>query len=287
MVKLAKEYTMQNYNPVTQDLPNDTSYPASMVPVYFTSKGSKLLGTMFIATGEGPHPAIILMHGFPGNEVNYDLAHSFRRQGFNVLVFHYRGCWGSEGEYSWKNMTEDVNPAIEFVKSDFAKTDLRCDADKIILAGYSMGGFAALYNSIFHDEIKNVISIAGFNSGAFGQFLDGNKMIFDYSVQKMLPAIPFVKNDKAENLLNELIENKKEWNLINHAEKLSAKNLLMIAAKHDTTAPLEIHHNPLTDKLKSVNAKMENYLMETGHSFSDKRIELAEIISRWLSKIEL
>lgn len=287
---------MNDFDPVVQDKPGDPKFPASMSPVLFESGGSKLFGTMFIASGEGSHPVILLLHGFPGNEVNFDLAHFLRRQGFCVLVFHYRGCWGSEGNYSWKNITEDVEAAVNFLKSDFVTEKFRVDKNKIILAGHSMGGFAALYNSIFHDEIKNVISLAGFNSGAFGEILAVNKMIYDYSVQTIQPAIEFVKSISAEKLMDEYIEHKDEWNFLNYIEKLSRKNLLLIGAKYDMIAPLDIHHNPLVEKIsaysKNENSKnnitkgmVESHILESGHSFSDKRIELAKIISKWLTKI--
>lgn len=278
---------MDSLKYVTQDAPSDPQNPASMAPVIFESGGSKILGTMFIASGAELHPVIILLHGFPGNEVNYDLAHAFKRQGFNVLVFHYRGCWGSEGNYSWQNLIEDTGEAINFVKSDYACEKFRIDKNKIILIGHSMGGFAALYNSILHDEIKNVVSIAGFNSGAFGEILAANKMIYDYSVQTIQPAVPFVKVESAEKLMDEYIANKTEWNLLNHIDKLSQKNILMVASKYDTIAPIDIHHNPLADKLRSKmengRRKMEEHILETGHSFSDKRIELAKIITGWLN----
>lgn len=278
---------MQTFDPVTQDLPNDPNYPASMAPVMFESSGCKLFGTMFIASGEEKHPIIILLHGFPGNEVNYDLAHVFRRQGFNVLVFHYRGCWGSEGNYSWKFLVEDTEAAINFVKSDYACETYRIDRNRILLIGHSMGGFSALYNSIFHDEIRNVASIAGFNSGGFGEILAGNKMIYDYSVQTIEIASTFVKNASAQFLINELIENKKEWNLLNYIDKLCGKNLLLIASKHDNIAPADIHHIPLVNILKKSGAEnLEDYILDTGHSFSDKRIELARIISNWINNIK-
>ena len=287
---------MNDFDPVVQDKPGDPKFPASMSPVLFESGGSKLFGTMFIASGEGPHPVILLLHGFPGNEVNFDLAHILRRQGFCVLVFHYRGCWGSGGNYSWKNLTEDVEVAVNFLKEDFTSEKFRIDKNKIVLAGHSMGGFAALYNSLFHDEIKNVFSIAGFNSGAFGEILAVNKMIYDYSVQTIQPAIEFVRNTTAEKLMDEYIEHKNEWNFLNHIEKLSLKNLLLIGAKYDMIAPLDIHHIPLVEKLSafanneilktSMQAKIvESHILESGHSFSDKRIELAKIISNWLTKI--
>ncbi len=276
---------MQNFDPVTQDPKYDASYPASMPLVLFESHGCKLLGTMFTTSGEGPHPTIILMHGFPGNEFNYDLAHVFRRQGFNVLIFHYRGCWGSEGDYSWKHLVEDADSAIDYLKTDFAREKYRVDTNKIILAGYSMGGFAALYSSLFHNEIRNVISIAGFNSGAFGEVLESSKEIFNYSAQTIEFSINFVRNTSTEKLLNEYIANKKEWNFLNHIEKLSHKNLLLIGAKYDMTAPLYIHHNPLIEKLESGNSKMESFVLVCGHSFADRRIELARIISNWLYKL--
>lgn len=279
---------MQNYDPVTHDpFHINIQYPPSMLPVVFESNGYKILGTMFIASGSGPHPTIILLHGFPGNEINFDLAHTFRRQGFNVLSFHYRGCWGSEGSYSWKFLTEDLDAAIKFIRSTESKEKYRVDSNKIILIGYSMGGFAALYYSAFHEEIKNIVSIAGFNSGAFGEILEIDKEIYEQSVQKIQNAIQFVKNTTAENLLNELITYKNEWNLLNYVSRLSLKNLLLIGAKYDTTAPIEIHHIPLMVSLNLINAEnMEEYILECGHSFLDKRIELARIISNWLSKIE-
>ncbi|MGK9369973.1 alpha/beta hydrolase family protein [Melioribacter sp. Ez-97] len=263
----------------------DPEYPSSMIPVSFESKGSRLLGTYFIAAGKGPHPLIMLLHGFPGNEVNFDLAHVFRRQGFNVLVFHYRGCWGSQGDYSWENLPDDLDAAIAFVKSNKDYAKFRTDTSKIILAGHSMGGFASLYYSVFHDEIKNVVSMAGFNAGAFGELLKINKEIFDYSADKIKDAAKIVNNTSAEKLLNELISNADKWNLLKYSSKLSQKRLLIIGAKYDATAPLEIHHLPLIASLQMAGAaELEEMTLDCGHSFADRRIELARIISNWLTK---
>jgi pimeloyl-ACP methyl ester carboxylesterase len=278
---------MQNFDPITQEVPNDSEYPAALVPATFQSNGCRILGTMFIASGKGPHPVILLLHGFPGNEINYDLAHIFRRQGFNVFVFHYRGSWGSEGNYLWKQTIEDTEGAIKFLQSDLVKENYRVDGSKIILVGYSMGGFAALYSSIFHDEIKNITFLAGFNAGLFGEIIGNNRGLFQYSAETILPSMDFVKCDSAEILLNEMVENQSEWNLINHVEKLLQKNLLIISAQNDSTAPIEIHHKPLIAALTLAGAKkVEEHVLETSHSFSDKRLEIAKIICAWLGKID-
>lgn len=272
----------QPFDPVTQDDPNSgEKSPASMAPIYFLSGGSKVLGTFFSAAGERLHPTILLLGGFPGNEVNFDIAHMLRRQGFNVLSFYVRGSWGSEGEYSWKNLVDDGAAAIKFLQSDFVKEKFFVDSRDISLVGHSMGGFSALYNSLRFDEIKNVCAIAPFNAGMFGQFLAGNYQVKLYAIQQMQQAMEFVKCDSAESLLNELIDNKKDWNLVNHLEKLAAKKILVISAKYDSVAPLELHHVPLEAKLKPVNPNSEFVILEAGHSFSDKRIQLMRLISDW------
>ena len=45
---------------------------------------------------------VILLHGFPGNERNLDLAQAIRRSGWNAVFFHYRGAWGSGGVFSFE-----------------------------------------------------------------------------------------------------------------------------------------------------------------------------------------
>ena len=66
--------------------------------VVITSAGSKLLGALYCAAGAGPHPTALVLHGIPGLEKNTDIAYALRDAGWNALVFHYRGCWGSEGD---------------------------------------------------------------------------------------------------------------------------------------------------------------------------------------------
>ncbi len=275
-----------NFNPVTQDIIGyDAEFPASMAPISFLSSGSKILGTMFIAQGKGPNPTVLLLSGFPGNELNYDIAHMLRRQGFNVMTFFYRGSWGSQGNYTWNNILEDCSAAIEFLKTQETLEKFRIDKDRISLVGYSMGGFNALYNACRFNEIKNVVSIAGSNAGAFAEIISQNKTIYDYAFATMLPSLEYVKCESPKILLDEMIENKKEWNLVNKAASLASKNVLLIGAKYDSLVPLDFNHNAMVNALQQVNANFTHTILETGHSFSDKRIELMTVISKWFYKI--
>ena len=276
-----------HFDPVTQDDPNnDGKNPGSMAPIIFNSGGSKVLGTLFLASGDGFHPTALLLGGFPGNEVNFDIAHMIRRQGYNVFTFYPRGCWGSEGYYSWINLIEDGANAFRFLQSSFVKNRFRVDPAKIILVGHSMGGFSALFNSILLGEVKNVCAIAPLNAGYFGEFLDSNLPMKSYSAEQMHPAMDFVNCNSAEELLEEFVNNRDEWNLLNHLEKLSQKNILLIGARYDSLVPLSMHHQPLQQKLHEVGSNFESHVLETGHSFSDKRIQLMRIISEWINKIE-
>ncbi|MEK6552443.1 MAG: hypothetical protein AABZ54_03215 [Bacteroidota bacterium] len=275
------------FDPVTQDSPIiDREYPATKAPVVFYNEGSKILGTIFLAAGKEPHATAILLCGFPGNESNADIAYMLRRQGFNVLTFYYRGSWGSQGIYSWKNLVNDTLAAYNFLKDKSITEQFKIDEKKIFFIGHSIGGFAALYNSIFLNDVKNICAMAPFNAGYFGKFLQVNPEIKLYSIQKMLSSMDFVNCNSPGSLLDEIIEHSDKWDLINYIDKLKEKNLLIIGAKYDITAPLEIHHNPFIDKLKTNNSKLETTVLATCHSFSDKRIQLMRLISDWTKQIK-
>ena len=94
----------------------DAAYPPEMRELSFNSGGSKLNGLIYIANGPGPHPTVILLHGYAGNERNLDLAQAMRRAGNNVLYFNYRGTWGSGGEFSISHALEDVATAVELAR---------------------------------------------------------------------------------------------------------------------------------------------------------------------------
>jgi pimeloyl-ACP methyl ester carboxylesterase len=88
-----------------------------------------------------------MLHGFPGNEKNLDLAYSIRRAGWNVLVPFYRGAWGSGGTFSVTHTLEDAQTSIDFLRDAENAKKFRIDPNHIVLVGHSMGGFVAAYAS--------------------------------------------------------------------------------------------------------------------------------------------
>lgn len=76
---------------LTSDPPRDKSAPATVQTFQLPSHGSLLNAFVYVAAGAAPHPMVILLHGFPGNERNLDLTQALRRAGDDVLFFDYRG----------------------------------------------------------------------------------------------------------------------------------------------------------------------------------------------------
>ena len=82
---------------VTSDPPADPAHPPSLAVVHVPSHGVLMNGIILEAAGAGPHPAVLLLHGLPGNEQNLDLAQAIRRDGWDVLTLPLSRLLGHPG----------------------------------------------------------------------------------------------------------------------------------------------------------------------------------------------
>ena len=135
--------------------------PAGMVELQINSAGSLLQGFMYKANGSKPHPTLLLLHGYPGNERNLDLAQAVRAHGWNVIYFNYRGSWGSQGEFSFRHCVEDVRNLITWCGQNAAR--LQIDMNNIALFGHSMGGFVCLKALAENPGIKKGFALSAWN----------------------------------------------------------------------------------------------------------------------------
>lgn len=83
--------------------------------VTFDSAGHQLVGAAYLARGSEPKPTAIILHGCPGIDHNGDLAAGLRDRGWNALIFHYQGCWGSQGSYNLATVAADVRAAVDYL----------------------------------------------------------------------------------------------------------------------------------------------------------------------------
>lgn len=270
----------------TEDGKIDLVYPANQSSFVINSNGSLINGFIEIAKGKGPHRTILLLHGIPGTEKNTDMAHVFCRAGFNVAIFSYRGSWGSKGDYSFKNCLVDVSNVIIFLQ-DHAE-EYRCRKNDIILIGYSLGGFLALYSAYLIDFITNVASISGFylnyTKNLFEKEEHHREIIYTMFTNSMNP----LNGTTPETLINEILSIN-TWNFENFFEKLRTKNLCLIAGLKDDIVPAEYYHLPLIHDLENFTPKTKIKLAQTtfhdsNHTYSDHRIKLTKYLLEWLSK---
>jgi len=269
-------------DPICQDpLSTDRDFPAASASVTIQSGGQRLLGYLLMAQGAGPHPTVLLLHGFPGYERNLDLAHVVRRAGWNAVVFHYRGCWGSQGTYAFAHVLEDVHAALARLRA--LDASYRIDAGKIALVGHSLGGWAALMAAARDNEVFNVASIAGFNLGGLARQIDNTPKGLETTVQVLEAEGLEPLSTSAQALAKELAQHGATWDLIDCATHLAKKRVLLVAASEDAVAPPHVHHHPLAAALQTHTNAFLDVLIEADHGFSAKRIALSRVLLDWLS----
>jgi uncharacterized protein len=138
---------------------------ASMQSFQIPSHGADLNAFVYVAAGRGPHPLVVLLHGFPGNERNLDLAQDIRRAGWDVLYFDYRGSWGTPGDFSFSHGMEDTAAAIQYLRSPAMARILRLDPSRIVLIGHSLGGFMAVQAAAADPAILGIALISAADLG--------------------------------------------------------------------------------------------------------------------------
>jgi len=271
------------FDPVAQDPAFDAAHPPIIWDGAFEVEGSSLNAIVYEAQGAGPHPTLLLLHGFPGNEKNLDLAQAARRAGWNVVFFHYRGSWGSGGTFSFVNVVEDVLAVVDAVSEPAFADAHRIDASRLALVGHSMGGFAALVAGAESPAVDCIASLAGANLGGFAMAAASGDQRGQMAARLDGWAGP-IRGASGDVLVAEVLENSTRFNTMMRAEELAPKRLLLIGGNLDDVTEVTLHHDPLVEALQTAGAaSLESYVFEEGdHSFSGQRIELARRLVDWL-----
>jgi uncharacterized protein len=274
-------------SPITTDPAPDKTNPAAMQSFQLPSHGALLNALVYIAPGASPHPTVILLHGFPGNERNLDLAQTLRRAGYDVLYFNYRGSWGSPGDFSLTHSIEDTQSAIAFLRDPANAKKFRADPSNIILIGHSMGGFMALQAGASDPAIKAIatISAADFETShlqsvpADQQSATIKGIAAGLAAEGMAP----LAGTTPEALAHELLVNAAKWNFVNLAPKLATRPILVITSDDGLVPSNDAFVAALR---KSGAAQAATLHMATDHAYSDHRIALQQAILDFLNHLK-
>ncbi|WP_246090933.1 alpha/beta hydrolase family protein [Nonomuraea deserti] len=267
------------------DLPTGLVPPAGTPAVTFTSGGHALLGVLHLPAGPGPHPIVVLLHGFPGNERNFDLAQALRRAGYAALVFHYRGSWGVGGSYSWGNVLEDAARVTRAVREDAVAAAHRLDPGRLALVGHSLGGFAALMTAAADPAVRAVVSVAAFDLGkaaAACRADPGARAAYTSAWDgELLP----LRDTSGAALVAEMEAAGEAWSLAGLAPRLADRPVLLIGTGRDSVTPAETHHHPLVEAYRAHPVPgLEHRLYPTDHALSDHRLTLARAVTGFLDR---
>ncbi|MBM7114438.1 alpha/beta hydrolase family protein [Archangium primigenium] len=267
------------------DPPRDTAHPARNQQLLIESHGSRMNALFFLASGAGPHPTMLLLHGLPGNERNLDLAQAVRRAGWNVLTFTYRGAWGSEGDFSIAHGLEDTAAAMAFLRSPEAIRAHGIDVNRLVIAGHSMGGYAAAHEAAAeHDSqppLAGLVLLDAWNiarSAARASTAGPNGRA--HMVANLNDFGRALHGATPESTADELLSQGPGWSLPALAPRLTRVPILSIYATHGSAT----ENKRVAEALREAGARVDTAELDSDHAFADHRIELARELVRWLER---
>ena len=274
----------QSRDPVTSDpAVRDRAHPPAMDELAFESGGSRINGFIYLAQGAEPHPTVVLLHGYPGNERNLDLAQAMRRAGMNVLFFDYRGSWGSGGEFSFANAQEDVATAVRWLRSPELVRRYHIDPARIALVGHSMGAWLALLGAAADSGVRcaGAIELGDMTRHMKAARRDSTALKEMMGYDDWLTQTGGPLHAEARALEASLDANADRWDLTTRAKELAGHTLLLLDNDHNAD------HAVLVKALGDAGAKrLTAEVWKTDHSFSDRRIALARRVVGWLDRCQ-
>lgn len=214
-------------------------------------------------------PAILMLHGHPGGTKNMDLAEHFQSSGFTVIVFSYRGIWGSHGDYCLSHNIEDTIVFAQYIREHAEAW--RVDPERLFLFGHSMGGFAALNALASGVKAKGAVLVAPCDMGY--NYLYDKAAFHDLMQCKKRGCFTLPTEDYMEK---DAEKHGQEWYFLNLLPKLDkAIPYRFIGGKTDGVTPPEKHALPLVRAMTAEGYDVAYTELPDGHTFPCTRVRLA------------
>jgi hypothetical protein len=235
--------------------------------ITFQSAGCKLLGALYLGVGDGPRPTALVLHGIPGVEKNTDIAYALRDAGWNALIFHYRGSWGSEGEYTLAGTLDDVRAAIDELVSGRHPVDPR----RLAVVGHSLGGWAAVVSAARDNRIKAAVTIGGVS----------NMRAWHVPEATWLAWADFLNNTSGAELMSQYRALGQTRNPVDVIGDLGSTSVLIVHGDADEVVPVE-----QARALYRSSSGLDDLVIIAGadHAFNRHRRQMVETVVNWLMR---
>jgi len=234
----------------------------------FSSDGHKLLGRIYRPEAPGKYPAVVLCHGFPGDEKNTDLAEEMAFNGTVFLIFYYRGAWGSEGEYSYRWLEVSARDALRHLKGL-----PYVDPDRVGIIGYSLGTLPAAV-TLGEGVVKVGVFMSPFAD--YGMLVP--EEMIDYVASATFASgkgklnVPSVESQK-----DSIVWVLKERNPLNLIKEVDVP-VLFVVGSADKLLPPE-HSKALSEAAHEPKKRV--VIEGANHLYSDHRIPLIQTVLAW------
>lgn len=155
--------SLMTFRPARMSAAEREMTPQGAENVWFNSADGTRLNGWFFESQSGPEIAtLIFFHGNGGNITNVSwLGQRFAKQGFDVLLFDYRGYGASDGVASYESdLYADGDAAVTFVMKQ-----KNAPPERIVLYGHSLGT-AIVADVASRGNFGAVIVESGFSSAS-------------------------------------------------------------------------------------------------------------------------
>jgi uncharacterized protein len=259
------------------DPPRDAAHPARMEVLHVPSGDVAINGVAYLASGAGPHPTIVIAHGWPGNEKNLDLAQAVRRAGWNAITFNYRGSWGSPGAFRFAQAPEDTAAVLAYLRRPAVAARLGVDRARLVLAGHSMGGWATALTAAKDPALKGAITISMGDLGLVGGAPRAQL------IERSAANSESLAGTSAEMMADELIANAAANRAAAGAAGLARLPMLVLTSD-DGLAP---GSDSLVSAIRAAGGTgVTTAHVPTDHSWSDARLTLETLVIDWLAALK-
>ncbi|MFA9217326.1 MAG: alpha/beta hydrolase family protein [Sphingomonadaceae bacterium] len=268
---------------VTADTARNAKFPATNRQLLIPSAGVGMNALLMQAAGSGPKPTLLLLHGLPGNEQNLDLAQAVRRAGWNVLTLHYRGSWGSPGNFSIAGAVDDAAAAMDFLRQPDNARKYGIDLRRVLIGGHSMGGFAAARFVAAHPGTSGLLLLDAWNAGESGkEVLAHPEARAEFTTGISDDFGNSLAGADGPSLVDELERHAKDWDLNDLAPALALTPTLVIGARYGGGES----NQALASAIKAQHkAKISSLTLDSDHAFADHRIALSAAVISWLQRL--
>jgi alpha/beta superfamily hydrolase len=247
---------------------NERSYTVERL--IFKSAGDKLIGAIHKPSEmkELPH-AVLVLHGFPGMApILNDIVSSLCQSGFAPMAFHYRGCWGSGGDYSFLGALRDTQKALDLLVD---RGDL--DITNLSIIGHSFGGLIAMLMTTKNDIVKNVAALC--------PVANMKAELTSHRAKTILKkGLPFVSGFPMSKAAVEWETLSKQYDPIFYVEKIAPRPFLLIHGDKDDIIPLNCSKVLFS---KAFDPKKMSIVNDADHIFAGNHKKTIELIINWLN----